>query len=138
MAVIVPASMPHGDHGMKIAIVGSRNYPNKQDVVRYVKSLPHGTMIISGGAMGPDTWAEEAALVRGLETMIFKPEWDKWGKSAGFRRNADIVMAADKVVAFTTGSKGTANTMELARRYGKELEVHRAKTEEKKEQRRLL
>lgn len=110
---------------MKIAIIGSRNYPNQRQVVRYVKALPSGCIVISGGARGVDSWAEEAAKARGLETIVFLPEWDKYGKSAGFRRNADIVTTADRVVAFTTGSAGTEHSIMLAKRYGKPIEIFR-------------
>lgn len=122
----------------KIAIVGSRNYPNRKEVQDYVKALPRGTIVVSGGAKGVDTWAEEMAVATGLEVEIYKPEWSKYGRSAGFRRNATIVLNADKVVAFTTGSKGTANTIATARKYGKEVEIHRADKVETLSQPRLL
>lgn len=99
----------------KVAIVGSRDYPHKQHVIDYVQSLPPETVIISGGARGVDTWAEQAAREQGMQTIIYPAEWDKYGKSAGFRRNADIVSEADKVVAFHhNASKGTAHTINLA------------------------
>jgi hypothetical protein len=123
---------------MKVAIVGSRNWPDKKAVVNYVKKLPKGTIVVSGGATGPDSWAEESAKARGLETMIFKPEWEKWGKSAGFRRNTDIVLSSDRVVAFTTGSKGTEHSIMLAKRYGKPVEIIRGETAPKQDQKMLF
>jgi len=100
---------------MKIAVVGSREFKNLKLVQDFVANLPAGTTIISGGARGVDTEAEVTAIAHWLPTLIFKAEWDKYGKSAGMKRNADIIAAADEVVAFWDGqSKGTAHTIQLA------------------------
>jgi hypothetical protein len=51
--------------------------------------------------------------------------WDVYGKSAGYRRNADIVKAADRIVAFWDGkSSGTKHTIKLAKQAGKPVEIH--------------
>jgi hypothetical protein len=114
-----------GRLNMKVAIVGSRDYPDKQQVVDYVNNLPEDTIVVSGGAIGVDTWAEEAARERGLpEPIIFPADWKRYGKSAGFRRNYDIAKEADRVVAFTIGSNGTADTINHARKLGKDLEIY--------------
>jgi hypothetical protein len=111
----------------KVAIVGSRDYPDLEAVRQYVYTLPTNTTVVSGGAHGVDSAAEQAARERGLGVLIFPAEWDKYGKQAGFRRNADIVNAADKVVAFwSQGSKGTAHTIRIAREAGKPVEIVRA------------
>ena len=111
---------------MKIAIVGSREYPRPQDVTDYVARLPADTVIVSGGARGVDSWAERAARARGLAVEIFPANWTAYGKRAGYVRNAEIVKASDRVVAFWDGeSRGTAHTMECAKHYGKPLEVIR-------------
>lgn len=109
---------------MKVAIVGSRDYPNERQVVDYVNTLPLDTVIISGTARGVDRWAEKAARARGMTVETFPAKWRLHGKRAGFLRNTDIVIAADKVVAFTIGSNGTADTIAKARQYGKPVEVY--------------
>lgn len=113
---------------MKIAIVGSRDFPHLEQVIAYVNALPLGTRVISGGARGVDKAAEQAALKRyDLEVEIFPADWQRYGKSAGYRRNADIVAAADKVVAFWDGkSSGTKHTVSLARKAGKPVEIYYA------------
>ena len=109
---------------MKIAIVGSRGFPEPERVRAYVRSLKKDDIVISGGAKGVDSWAVEEAKVQGLETQVFPADWDLFGKSAGYRRNVDIVEAADFVVAFWDGkSKGTAHTIKLAQKAGKPVEV---------------
>lgn len=100
----------------RIAIVGSREGVSREAVDEFVSKLPTlGTVIVSGGAAGADTYAAEAAEARGIRVVIIRPNWKKYGRSAGFRRNKEIVLAADDVVAFWDGiSKGTANTLKHA------------------------
>lgn len=109
---------------MKIAIVGSRKFQSPQLVYSYVSNLENGSIIVSGGATGVDTWAEVAAELNGFEVIVFKPEWDKYGKSAGFFRNELIVKECDRLVAFWDGvSKGTKHSIGLAEKAGKPVEV---------------
>lgn len=108
---------------MKVAIVGSRNFPDPERVravVRAILAKHPGTEIVSGGARGVDSWAEEEARAQGAPVRVFPADWDRHGKRAGFLRNKDIVAHADHVVAFWDGeSKGTQHTMNLAREAGK-------------------
>lgn len=110
----------------RVAIVGSREYGTPENVRSYVASLPAGTLIVSGGARGVDTIAAEAALSRGLPLRVIPADWTHYGKSAGYRRNVEIVDACDRVVAFWNGtSPGTRHTIEIARKAGKSVEVIR-------------
>lgn len=105
---------------MKVAIVGSRGFTDSALVERTVKALldKHSDLVIvSGGAAGADTLAARAGALLGVRTITHWPEWEKFGKSAGFKRNALIVADADLVIAFFAPgprSKGTANTVALA------------------------
>lgn len=93
-------------------------------VEKFIATLPDDAIVVSGGASGVDSWAEVYAKQRGLQTEIYPAMWSTYGKSAGFRRNADIVNAADQVVAFWDGeSKGTAHTIKLARERGKSVTI---------------
>ena len=101
---------------MKIAIVGSRNYPELDKVREYVQDLPKGSIVVSGGADGVDETAEDEARKLGLEVISISPEWNKYGKTAGLIRNDLIVLTADCVVAFWDGvSRGTKYTIDKAR-----------------------
>lgn len=129
---------------MRVAIVGSRDYPDLQQVSNFVGQLarkyPDAT-VVSGGARGVDSVAECAALANGLRLTSFRPKpsgtkftvekivpglrgeaigeyvFDSYGHAAFFR-NRLIVKDADYVVAFTTGSKGTANSLKIAEELG--------------------
>jgi hypothetical protein len=120
----------------RIAIVGSRDYPHLEHVTAYVNRLPMNAVIVSGGAKGVDSAAENAAKARRMKVVSFPvdrtglppfgtPEGKKeFGKRA-FARNQDIVNAADRVVAFHhKNSDGTANTIRIARQAGKQVTVY--------------
>ena len=101
---------------MNIAVIGSRDFSQLSLVAGYVKGLPPDTVIVSGGARGVDRTAAATAHAAGLPVREILPNWDRDGKSAGFKRNDEIVNAADRVIAFWDGkSRGTADTIEKAR-----------------------
>ena len=110
----------------RIAIVGSRSRTDPETVDRLVAAMPAGTVIISGGAPGPDTWAEEAAHKYGLAVEIFRPELEG-ARSQGqktrryHKRNQMIVDAVDEVFALVSPQRagGTEDTISRAIRKGK-------------------
>jgi YspA, cpYpsA-related SLOG family len=104
---------------VRIAIIGSRKFPSSHVVRAFVAGLPDDSLVVSGGAAGVDTWAEEAARDRGLQTLVFHANWDGLGRKAGPTRNAEIIANADEVVAFWDGeSRGTLNALVQARDAG--------------------
>jgi hypothetical protein len=114
---------------LRVLICGSRNWPDRDAVTRRVVDLPKGSLVISGGARGADTWAAEAAEDIGYfvaEMRVAKAHWRTHGKSAGHRRNrAMLDLCPDLVIAFQhEGSRGTQGTIDEARRRGIPLEVH--------------
>jgi hypothetical protein len=109
---------------VRVAIVGSREYPDPQEVRAYVADLPPETIVVSGGARGVDTTAAFAAVRRGLTCEVIRADWRRHGKRAGFLRNREVVARADRVVAFWDGeSRGTKHAIDLARAAGKSVEV---------------
>ncbi len=108
----------------QIAIVGSRSYPRPDLVEAFVADLPDDTVVISGGARGADTFAEEAARTRGLKTLVFHADWENLGRRAGPIRNEQIIAHCDRVVAFWDGrSRGTLNSLVLASRAKLPIEI---------------
>lgn len=76
------------------------------------------TVIISGGARGVDSVAAQVARERDIRVIEIKPDWDRFGKSAGFRRNTQIVQACDDLIAFwNMESRGTLDSLKKARKY---------------------
>lgn len=109
---------------MYIAIVGSREYSQLDKVRDYVDALSVDDHVISGGARGVDSAAVTAAKRRGLKSTVYHAEWDRYGRSAGFKRNILIVNDADKLVAFWDGkSRGTQHSIDLATKKGIPVEI---------------
>lgn len=125
---------------MKIAIVGSRGFKSIEKVIDLVNTLPHGSVIVSGGAPGVDVTAERAGRARGLAVNSIEAAWNdlshpealikinKFGQQydsrAGLRRNEDIIKEADEVFAFWDGkSSGTRNSINHAKRLNKKITI---------------
>jgi hypothetical protein len=113
---------------MLIAIVGSRKYPSKGEVVDYINRLPPEFKVVSGGAVGVDTWAEEAAKARGMAVVVHRVTDELVAqlgpKVAPLKRNELIVRDCDKLVAFwDVQSHGTAHAIRLAMMDGKLLKI---------------
>lgn len=81
--------------------------------------LPSDIEIISGGAKGADSIAEDWATIAYCKCHVFEAEWGKYGKSAGPVRNKRMLDEGrpDLVLACPGGS-GTANMVEQARKAG--------------------
>lgn len=118
---------------MRIGIVGSRKYPDKEKVEKLVDSLDKDDVVVSGGAYGPDSWAEQRAAQRGLRTIIFKPELEEitppktWERivNAYHQRNMKIAQNSDVIHAFVNGSKGgTWNTINWAKQFGRKIIIY--------------
>lgn len=85
--------------------------------------------IVSGTARGTDKLGEQYARIVHHEVSRFPAAWDIYGKSAGYRRNAEMAKFASEdgnvgvLIAFWDGkSRGTKHMIDLAKRYG--LKVH--------------
>lgn len=111
----------------KIAIVGSRGYPDMDAVKAFVNSLPPDTIIISGGAMGVDQVAENTARERGFTVISILPDYAAFPgrlRYAPIARNRTIVEQADAVVVFWDGfSKGSESVIRFCRERGVPCEV---------------
>jgi hypothetical protein len=115
---------------MRIAIIGSRRRADREAVVAFVATLSSDDVVVSGGARGPDTWAEEAARARGLSVSIHKPNLDGV-RSRGeatrslFERNQRVVDDCDRVVAFVAPDRkgGTEDTIRRAEKAGKPVTI---------------
>lgn len=115
-----------GSNNQSLAIVGSRTITDEAFVNRilnaykYIFGMP--VKVVSGGARGIDTIGEKWADKNNIDKLIFPAEWDKYGKSAGFIRNEDIIKNCDVCLAiWDGGSNGTKNDFEHCKKYHKDL-----------------
>lgn len=113
---------------MKIIIAGGRDFNNYELLEKELyKILPRKRdepiEIVSGGATGADALGEKYAKEHFLRVKKFPANWDKWGKSAGPKRNTEMADYANILIAFYDGkSRGTANMILTAKI--KNLKIH--------------
>jgi hypothetical protein len=113
-----------------ICVSGSRTFRHLEFVDAYLNTIPvlvrEHVIILHGGAVGVDSRADYAARRLGFAVEVVRPDWERWGPSAGPRRNREMVDRADFLVAFWDGkSRGTASAIKAALDRGKDLEVLR-------------
>jgi hypothetical protein len=114
---------------MNLGIIGSRSFNNynllKEEVNNFLKK-EMVDCIVSGGARGADTLAEKYAKECNIPTLIIRPEWDKYGKKAGYLRNIEIVKNSEVIIAFWDGvSSGTKMSIDLAKKANKIIKIIR-------------
>lgn len=109
---------------MKIAVVGSRSLDNYQ-LVKSILEQYTFSQIVSGGAKGIDTLAEQYSDELGLiKPLVILPDWKQYNRGAGAVRNRKIVDTADFVVAIWDGkSKGTKISINHAKKINKPVFV---------------
>lgn len=112
---------------MFVAVGGSRHFCDREVVFsvldQYFMALENEKpVILSGHSAGVDRLAEEYADLRGYEVQLFLPDWSKYGRAAGPKRNLEMVALADGVIAFWDHtSRGTASLIACARKLGRSL-----------------
>jgi hypothetical protein len=115
---------------MRVAIIGSRRRTDRKTIDAAVAALPLGTVVVTGGARGPDRWADQAAQGRGLEVVVYVPGLDgvrtRWqAADRYYARNQQIVDDAEMIIAFVAPDRtgGTEDTIRRALCAGKPVEV---------------
>lgn len=91
-----------------LAVVGSRSYSDERQVKNYFNLLKEETEkkfhIVTGGASGVDSWAEDAAKALGIPVTLVLPSdktYDAYPvQMRPLKRNEDVVKMCDGLVAF--------------------------------------
>ena len=104
---------------MKLIVAGSREFNNYELLKKSIQEnfqWYEVEEIVSGTARGADTLGEQFAKEYNIPIKQFSANWDLYGKSAGYRRNAEMANYADALIAFWNGdSKGTMHMINLAK-----------------------
>jgi len=112
---------------MKVIIAGGRGFNDYQTLKEYCQKIlrdQEEVEIVSGTARGADELGEKFAKESKCPIKRFPANWDKYGKSAGYKRNAEMAQYADGLIAFWDGkSRGTKHMIDLAERAGIEVRV---------------
>lgn len=113
---------------MKVIIAGTRtfnNYPLLSTYCDFILQNKFEITIVSGTAKGADKLGEQYAKSKGYPITQFKPDWDTFGKAAGYRRNSEMAQHSDALIAFWDGkSKGTKHMIDIARKEGLKVRVY--------------
>ncbi|MBQ3064485.1 MAG: hypothetical protein IJC99_06790 [Clostridia bacterium] len=113
---------------MKLLVIGSRSVADF-DLAPYIDDSVD--LIISGGASGIDTLAEAFADKHKISKLIIYPQYKKYGRAAPIKRNHQMVDFADCVLAVWDGfSRGTADTIQYAKKQHKGITVLQVKKDE--------
>lgn len=107
----------------KIIVAGSRTF-NDYNLLKFtldmlIRKYPKEDKLafISGTAKGADFIGEQYAKSIGTEVLRFPADWDRYGKSAGYIRNAEMGKVANTLVAFWDyKSAGTRNMIEIMKK----------------------
>lgn len=108
---------------MKVIIAGSRGITEYEPFAEELDSLVEDeamsiTEVVSGTARGVDQMGERWAKERGIPVKRFPADWERYGKSAGYRRNEQMALYADGLIAFWDGeSRGTKHMIDLAKEH---------------------
>lgn len=105
---------------MKVIIAGSRDLADMATVERAVEQAYETrgiaiSQVVSGNARGVDKLGEQWADKRKIPVAVFPADWNKFGNSAGVRRNVEMAQYADALIAVWDGkSRGTKHMIEVA------------------------
>jgi len=108
---------------MRIIIAGSRTITDydkvDQSMLDAIGSNFVGLdieVILCGCAKGVDSLGEQWAQRHGIQVEYYPAEWDKYGKSAGYRRNVRMAEHADALILVWDGkSKGSKHMLNIAK-----------------------
>jgi hypothetical protein len=115
--------------GLRIAVSGCRNYKNyvefKGEMDEFFKNIrAEEIIILSGHCRGTDSMAERYAKENGYKVELYLPDWDKYGRAAGPKRNEQMVKNMDAGICFwDKKSRGTKSFIDYAVKYKKEIKV---------------
>ncbi len=104
----------------RLIVAGSRTFTDYALLESYcdkmlINKQDHEITILSGGAKGADTLANQYAVCRGYDFELYSADWDNYGKKAGYIRNIEMAKNADALIAFDGGTKGIGHMIDIAR-----------------------
>ena len=106
---------PAEDRNVSALVCGGRNFHGWTAMSEALDRI-RPDVIIHGAAAGADAMAGRYARENDIECREFPAEWERHGRSAGYRRNQQMLDEGkpDMVVAFP-GGPGTQNMVKISR-----------------------
>jgi hypothetical protein len=110
----------------RVIIAGSREFDDYELLKKYcnyylsnkINNPDCRLIIVSGHAKGADSLGERYAQEFGIPCEIFPANWDKYGKSAGYRRNLDMARVSNAAIIFLSAyaeNKGSLHMIDIAK-----------------------
>ena len=119
----------------RVVIAGCRDYNNYDEAKGFIDYClsrirkENEIIIVSGGARGADALGERYAKENGFKTELYPAHWEKYGKSAGPKRNEQMAKITDFVICFwDKKSLGTKSMIGFAKEYNKPIRIKIIKT----------
>ncbi len=116
----------------RVVVAGCRDYENYREAKAYIDFCigeirkKYTLVFVSGACQGAVALGERYAKENAFEIERDPAEWEKYGKSAGPRRNREMAKIADYVICFWDGeSKGTKSMIDQAVKMGKPVKIKR-------------
>lgn len=108
---------------MIVGVVGSREGVPKEKVFEALDAEIFVECIVSGGAKGVDSFAEEWAKVNNVNCVVVRPV-DPAKKLDYLFRNVEIIALVDKLLIFWDGSsRGTKFVIDYATARNKDFQL---------------
>lgn len=104
---------------MKVIVAGGRDFlPDKKhtDWLLLQFNELKITELVCGMARGADLFGYSIAKEMNISIKEFPALWEKYGKSAGYKRNEQMAQYAEACILFP-GGKGTKHMENLANKY---------------------
>lgn len=111
---------------MRTIIAGSRNVTDYDILLQAIENCPfHISVVLSGTARGVDRMGERFALQQKIPLEKYPADWNKWGKSAGYKRNELMAEKAEALLALWDGeSRGTKHMIDIAKKKGLKIYIY--------------
>ena len=111
----------HLPQGTLVAIAGGKDVADPAAVIAMLDRTraKHADMVlVHGGGPGVEKIAARWAERNGVHQVVCKPDWDRHGRAAPFRRNEELLNLLPKGVIAFPGSGITENLVDRARQLG--------------------
>lgn len=102
---------------MKVIIAGSRTITDYNIVKKAITDSKFTiTEVVSGGAYGIDRLGERWAKENKIPIKVFLPDWTRFGKSAGYKRNVEMSNYGEAlIIIIENNSKGSVHMYNIAK-----------------------
>ena len=111
----------HLPEGTLVAIAGGKDVQDPAAVIARLdaaKAKCADIVLAHGGGPGVERIAARWAERNGIDQVVCKPDWDRHGRAAPFRRNEELLNLLPKGVIAFAGSGITENLVDRARQLG--------------------